>query len=147
MLIGKANWETLEKVSTKITNEIKEINRVVKLVNPTELGSVELIKADLNRERIAALRKADAIAMQKIQEHGLMKEIWQFPTVLLPLKANGGETALLRPVESLEAMTARFYPMKADILEEIASEIVKLDGIRAVLFDVTHKPPATIEWE
>ena len=147
MLSGETSWENLEKVSTRITNELKEINRVVKLVNPVELDSIELIKADLNRPRIAALREADAIAMQKIQEHGLMKEIWQFPTVLLPLKANGGEAALLRPVESLEAMTARFYPMKADILEEIASEIVKLDGIGAVLFDLTHKPPATIEWE
>ncbi|MDP6670744.1 MAG: glutamine-hydrolyzing GMP synthase [archaeon] len=147
MLIGEASWETLEKVSTKITNEVREINRVVKLVNPPELDSIELIKADLSRPRISALREADAIAMQKIQEHGLMKEIWQFPTVLLPLKTNGGEAALLRPVESLEAMTARFYPMKAEILEEIASEIVKLDGIGAVLFDLTHKPPATIEWE
>ena len=147
MLIGKADWKTLEKASTRITNELREINRVVKLVNPKELSSIELIEADLSRERISALREADAIAMQKTQEHGLMEEIWQFPTVLLPLKANGGEAALLRPVESLEAMTARFYPMKAEILDEIASEIVKLKGIGAVLFDVTHKPPATIEWE
>ena len=77
-----------------------------------------------------------------------MKKIWQFPTILLPLKANSaGETIVLRPVESKEAMTAKFYPMEESILREIAEKILAVEGIGAVLYDVTHKPPGTIEWE
>lgn len=147
-LQGNASWGKLEKASTKITNSIKEINRVIKLVRPEKIDSVELLKAELTKERISLLREADAIVMGAIQSHGLMGKIWQFPTVLLPLNINGnGESIVLRPVESLEAMTARFYPMKKNILEEIAQETLKLSGISAVFFDITHKPPGTIEWE
>jgi len=147
-LVGKADWKQLEKASTRITNEICEINRVVWLVQPQQLESVELEKAELSEERISLLQEADAIVMQKIREHGLMKEIWQFPTVLLPIKVNGiGESIVLRPVDSTEAMTARFYPMKKEAMEEITSKIMQVQNIGAVFFDITHKPPATIEWE
>ncbi len=145
---GESDWGVLEKASTKITNEIREINRVLKLVAPPQIESVELLAADLNRGRIELLREADAIAMEKIAEHDLMKEIWQFPTVLLPLRVNGdGESIVLRPVESMEAMTARFYPMKEAVLKEISGDVLAIEGIGSVLFDITHKPPATIEWE
>jgi len=147
-LAGKASWDAFEKASTRITNEIKEINRVLRLVLPGEIESVNLLGAELTRERIEVLRKADDISMKKIAEAGLMEKIWQFPTVLIPVKVNGGgESIVLRPVDSLEAMTARFYAIEENTLLEIAGKILDLEGVSAVLYDVTHKPPGTIEWE
>ncbi|MCX6798861.1 MAG: GMP synthase, partial [Candidatus Diapherotrites archaeon] len=58
-----------------------------------------------------------------------------------------GEAVVLRPIESKEAMTARFFPMPKKVLSEITGKIMKLRGVGAVFYDVTHKPPATIEWE
>lgn len=148
LLIGKTDFETLAKISNELTNSLKEINRVVWLVKPEKIEKIKLLKADLNRERIEMLREADAIVMRKIKEHKIMGKIWQFPTVLLPIDADGkGESIVLRPVESKEAMTVDFYKMKKEILEEIACEIMKIMGVGAVLYDVTSKPPATIEWE
>ena len=57
------------------------------------------------------------------------------------------ESILLRPIESKEAMTVNFYQMNLDILKEITDSILELPGVDAVLYDITNKPPATIEWE
>jgi GMP synthase (glutamine-hydrolysing) len=148
VLQGPLDWKKLEKASTAITNSFSEVNRCVYLVSPEKIGSVELERAFLARERVKLLQEADAIVMETIAENGLMKEIWQFPTILLPLKVNGsGEAIVLRPVESTEAMTARFYPMGESLLRELAGRLMDLKGISAVFYDVTHKPPGTIEWE
>lgn len=147
-LTGPLEWEKIENCSTRITNEIREFNRVVFLVEPQQIESIKLKKAFLTKKRITLLQEADVIVMEEIAKAGLMGEIWQFPVVLLPLDVNGiGEAVVLRPVSSREAMTARFYPMENEVLEGIAKKIGGLKGIGAVLYDVTHKPPATIEWE
>lgn len=148
VLIGETDWETFEKASTRITNEIKEINRVLRLVAPDTVDSISLIEATLTRERVALLQEADGIAMRAIADNGLMRNIWQFPTVMIPIKVNGiGESIVLRPVDSMEAMTAKFYPLDEKVLQKIESEMMSLQGIDAVFFDITHKPPGTIEWE
>jgi len=148
ILIGETDWKTFEKASTRITNEIKEINRVLRLLAPDAIDSIELIKATLTRERIALLQQADAIVMRAIADAGLMRDIWQFPTVMIPLMVNGGgESIVLRPVDSMEAMTAKFYPLDEEVLKKITDEVLALNGIGAVFFDLTHKPPGTIEWE
>ncbi|MFA4855346.1 MAG: glutamine-hydrolyzing GMP synthase [archaeon] len=148
LLQGKLDWKAIEKASTLLTNGFREVNRCVFAVAPQKVVSVEPLKGFLSRERIGVLQEADAIVMDAIEKLGLLGEIWQFPTILLPLKVNGkGETIVLRPVESTEAMTARFYPMKENILNEIAEKLLALQGVGAVFYDVTHKPPGTIEWE
>ncbi len=149
LLQGALGWKRLERCSTEITNEIGEINRVVFAVKPEKISEIKILKADLDRKRISLLQEADAIAMQETEKAGLMRKIWQFPVILLPLSVNGtgSEAVVLRPVESTEAMTARFYPMPEKALRAIASRVMRLKGIGAVFFDVTHKPPATIEWE
>ena len=148
LLQGALDWKKLEACSTEITNKIREINRVVFSVEPKEIGKISLLKKELDRERVALLQEADAIAMQATEKHGLMREIWQFPVVLLPIAVNGkGEAVVLRPIQSKEAMTARFYEMPLKVLDEIAGKTMKLNGVGAVFYDVTHKPPATIEWE
>ena len=142
------DWKKIEKASTALTNGFAEINRCVFAVAPEKIRLVELHEAYLTKQRIKTLQEADAIVMDAIAKHGLMQEIWQFPTILLPLSVNGkGEAIVLRPVESKEAMTARFYPLEKSVLKEIAEELMALKGIGAVFYDATHKPPATIEWE
>ncbi len=148
LLQGKLDWKKAEQCSTEITNKLREINRVVIVVAPKKIDSIELLQATLTKQRIELLREADGIATAAIERHGLMDAIWQFPVILLPLNVNGdGEAIVLRPVESTEAMTARFFAMPADALQEIAEKIMQLQGIGAVFYDVTHKPPGTIEWE
>jgi GMP synthase (glutamine-hydrolysing) len=148
LLEGKLNWGKLEECSTRITNNVKAVNRVVYLVQPEKVSEIKLIKAHLMESRIARLQEADAISMKIISEKGLYDKIWQFPVVLLPLDVDGkGEAIVLRPVFSLEAMTARFAEIDEKVVQEIAGQIMKIKGIGAVMYDVTHKPPATIEWE
>ena len=70
------------------------------------------------------------------------------PTVLLPLSSDGaGETVVLRPIVTPDFMTARFCELPMDFVKTVADRIAALDGIAAVCYDVTHKPPATVEWE
>jgi len=83
----------------------------------------------------------------KLRKHKIYAQIWQFPVVLAPLTIGGGETIILRPIESREAMTVNFYQMKKSVLKDITKGILKIPGIDLVLYDVTNKPPGTIEWE
>ncbi|MFH1256960.1 MAG: glutamine-hydrolyzing GMP synthase [Candidatus Diapherotrites archaeon] len=148
-LTGELDWKKIEEVSVRLTNELKEINRVLFACYPAKISSIELLEATLAKERIELLRQADAIVMESLQEFGIYNEIWQCPTVLLPLKVNGaqGEAIVLRPVESTEAMTASFYKMQKTHLDKLVKRLMELNGINAVFYDCTNKPPATIEWE
>jgi GMP synthase (glutamine-hydrolysing) len=143
------NWNELEKISTEITNSIKQINRVVFLPFRNTLKSTEFHfhKVNLNREHSDLLREVDFIVNEKIFNHNLQKKIWQFPVVLVPVGSLNKFGIVLRPVESEEAMTANFYPMNRDILKEMILEIQKIEKISHVFYDITNKPPGTIEWE
>ena len=148
LLQGPIDYGRLEEISTAITNSFNSVNRVLVLVGPEKIKSMELKEAYLTNERISVLQEADSIAMQVVEENGLMNEIWQFPVVLIPIDFNDrGEGIVLRPVESREAMTAKFFQMPKKALHEMAEAIMKIKGVGAVMLDVTHKPPATIEWE
>ena len=144
-LVGKSEWKTLENISTRVTNEFREINRVVYLIAPDDLSDFNLKKKFLTKERLDLLREADYIAMKEIEKAGLMKKIWQMSTVLIPFGLNG-ESIVLRPVFSKEVMTLKFADIDFRIVKKIAEKIMKL-GVDAVFYDITHKPPATLEWE
>jgi GMP synthase (glutamine-hydrolysing) len=145
---GDADWSTLEDVSTRITNSVKEVNRVIYLISPDTPPDLKLKRAFMDRRRLDLLREADAIAMEAIVDGGFEAEIAQMPTVLLPLSSDGaGETVVLRPIVTPDFMTARFCELPMDFVSDVASRIGALDGIDAVCYDVTHKPPATVEWE
>ncbi len=143
------NWLEIEKLSPGITNEVKEVNRVLLKINDSGLRIKEgsLIKASVTKERLDLLREVDAIVQAEIQKSKLEKDIWQFPVVLIPFGVDGKESIVLRPVSSLEAMTARFYPLPAEVLESIIKKIEALNQISYIFYDVTNKPPGTIEWE
>lgn len=145
---GEADWGTLEEVSTRITNSIQEINRVVYLFAPSSLPELKLKRAFLTKTRLDLLRGVDALAMGALEREGLSKTVSQMPTVLLPLTSDGiAETVVLRPVETPDFMTARFCALPFDFARKLACEILSEEGIEAVFYDVTHKPPGTVEWE
>ncbi len=145
---GPADWPVLEDVSTRITNGVPGINRVVYLIAPDAPPQTRLKRAFSTRQRLDLLRRADAIAMRALERAGLMASVSQMPTVLAPVTTDGrDEIAILRPIATPDFMTARFATLPRDLVREMAAEIWKLPGIAAVCYDITHKPPGTVEWE
>lgn len=149
LIYGNIDWKHLSEISPKITNKFKEINRVVYLVKPNkiDLKKLKVKKAYLTKERLELLRQVDKIVINEIKRNKIYKDIWQFPVVLAPLSINSGEAIILRPIQSKEAMTINFYQMNNGFLTSIASKIIKIPGIDIILYDITNKPPGTIEWE
>ena len=106
--------------------------------------------------RLKLLREADDILLQEIHQAGLYKKLWQAFAVLLPVKSVGvmGErrtyqsVVVIRLVRSVDGMTADWFPAPADLLARISTRIVnEVKGVNRVVYDITNKPPATIEWE
>ncbi|PJZ68205.1 GMP synthase (glutamine-hydrolyzing) [Leptospira perolatii] len=152
VLSGKKSWEEWNRISTEITNRISAVNRVVVLVGPKEVSAQDLEisfqKLDLDKANSDLLREADFVVENILQKTGLTANIWQMPIVLLPLgKTPNGRSIVLRPVNSQEAMTASFYPMEEKILREITDSLLSISKIEYVFYDITNKPPGTIEWE
>ena len=86
--------------------------------------------------------------MEALRKYRLMGDVTQMPTVLVPLSSGGPtEIVVLRPISTDDFMTARFSRLPAAFLDEVCDGLMELDGVEAVLYDVTHKPPGTVEWE
>jgi GMP synthase (glutamine-hydrolysing) len=111
---------------------------------------------EITREKLDILRNADAVYIDQIRKAGLYDHIWQAFAVLLPVKTVGvmgdGRTyeyvVGLRAVTSTDGMTADFYPFDMKFLGAVATRIVnEVKGVNRVVYDVTSKPPGTIEWE
>src|SRR3989344_5470910 len=136
------------RLATEIPNKNREINRVLVCVSQSEKVEMVLSSMTVTSERSDLLREADAIVDEEMRRAGLYEKIWQFPVVLLPVgKKSGGQSIVLRPVESTEAMTANAAPLSPDVLLRMTQRIMKLSGIDLVFYDLTSKPPGTIEWE
>lgn len=149
LLDGSCDWEALDALSTRITNAVKSVNRVVyRLSGTTQLTEYRLVKAFISADRLAKLRAVDDIVTRALRASGEYDTVWQMPVVLLPLvNKNGDECVVLRPIVSQEAMTARFIPLKKETIAAITAAAAKVNGIGDLFFDITHKPPGTIEWE
>ena len=111
---------------------------------------------EITRPKLEILREADAIYIDQIRKHGLYDEIWQAFVAILPVKTVGvmgdGRTydfaCALRAVTSVDGMTADYYPFSHEFLGETATRIInEVPGINRVTYDITSKPPGTIEWE
>lgn len=114
------------------------------------------IPGEITQEKIDILRKADTVYLDEIRNAGLYDEIWQAFAVLLPVKTVGvmgdGRTyeyvCALRAVTSTDGMTADYYPFEHEFLGRTATRIInEVHGINRVVYDITSKPPGTIEWE
>jgi GMP synthase (glutamine-hydrolysing) len=114
------------------------------------------VLGEVTREKVAILQKADAIYLEEIRAAGLYDAIWQAFAVLLPVKSVGvmgdgrtyDQVCALRAVTSTDGMTAEVYPYDISFLTRVAGRIVnEVRGINRVTYDITSKPPGTIEWE
>jgi len=119
-------------------------------------GLAVRILGEVTAERIAVLQEADAIAMEEIRSGDLYDDIWQAFVVLLPVRSVGvmgdertyEHVVALRAVDSRDGMTAHWFPMPHDVLERISARIINnVRGVNRVCYDVSSKPPSTIEWE
>nr|MCR5731734.1 GMP synthase (glutamine-hydrolyzing) [Sphaerochaetaceae bacterium] len=156
-------WELLEPLKELFKDEVRELGRELGL--PEELvdrhpfpgpGLGVRCIGEITKERLDTLRDVDAIFIEEIRKAGLYKEIWQALADLLPVKSVGvqgdgrtyREVCTLRAVTSEDAMTADFYRFPYEVLQKCALRICnEVSGVNRVLYDVTSKPPATIEWE
>jgi GMP synthase (glutamine-hydrolysing) len=145
------DWDWLEKEATRLTNEVRNINRVVLQLdsNNKDLNSPYIIRgAFCSKERLGLLREADFMATQMLKENGLMEKIFQLLVILLPISKNGKEDSLvLRPVVSEDVMTAQFARINWNLLDPLVESLLGLSGLETVFYDITHKPPATFGWE
>jgi GMP synthase (glutamine-hydrolysing) len=145
---GVKDWKLLEGLSTKITNSLKEVNRVVYGLRVESEPQYRLIKAFVTKDRLTILRAFDHIVTTALNKFGEYDTVWQMPIVLLPLiNEQGNQCAVLRPIMSQEAMTARFARLKDETLQYILEQSRNVKGLGDIFYDVTNKPPATIEWE
>ncbi len=94
------------------------------------------------------LRRADAIVRHLSHESGFDRQVWQFPVVLIPFGTAGRpDSVVLRPIDSVDGMTASVVRAPEELLERMTAELCQMEGVAGVFYDLTNKPPATIEWE
>jgi GMP synthase (glutamine-hydrolysing) len=139
----------IETTAPALTNGRSDINRVVALCGArAPLGSLHVFNASITKERLDLLREADGIVRRFCEASGFEDRVWQFPVVLLPVGAGRAcESIVLRPINSVDGMTADVVLMESAQLGRLTGELLAIDGIAAVFYDLTHKPPGTIEWE
>ena len=135
--------------ATALINRLTGVNRVIAAVaTRAPLAEMQVRASSLTPERIGLLRRADAVVRRISHESGYDGKVWQFPVILIPLGAgSAADSVVLRPVDSVDGMTARSVTMPPDLLGRLREELMAMPEIAGVFYDLTHKPPATIEWE
>jgi len=156
-------FRLIEPLRELFKDEVRQVGRELGL--PEEIvgrhpfpgpGLAIRILGEVTREGLELLRKADAIYLEEIRAAGLYDEIWQAFAVLLPVRSVGvqgdgrsyDQAIALRAVTSRDGMTADWYPFPPEVLAMISNRIAnEVRGVNRVVYDVSSKPPATIEWE
>jgi len=159
----RMNMKLVEPVRELFKDEVRELGRELGLHEAfisrhpfPGPGLAIRIPGEVTAERCAILRRADAIYLEEIRNAGLYDAIWQAFAVLLPVRTVGvmGDertydfVCALRAVTSSDGMTADWFPFDSQFLQRVSTRIVnEVRGINRVVYDVTSKPPGTIEWE
>ena len=141
--------EQARERATEMVNRLRGVNRVVTgLALRAPLQEMRVRPATLTPARLSLLRQADALVRSVSHESGYDREVWQFPVILIPLgTAEAPESVVLRPVHSVDGMTAQAAPMDTALVERLCRKLMALPPVAGVFYDLTHKPPGTIEWE
>ena len=139
----------LQDEATELVNRSAGVNRVIaRVVTREPLKQQRVFSSALTHGRLALLREADAIIREMSEESGFDKEVWQFPVILIPLGCGESrDSVVLRPVQSVDGMTADSVAMRDELLHAMAARLMAIPEIAGVYYDLTHKPPGTIEWE
>jgi GMP synthase (glutamine-hydrolysing) len=157
------DFELVEPLRSLFKDEVRQVGTELGL--PDEIvwrqpfpgpGLSVRIIGEVTREKVAMLQQADAIVREEIRRAGLEREIWQAFAVLPDIRSVGvmgdertyGHPIIIRAVSSEDAMTADWARLPYELLERMVSRIIgEVRGINRVAYDITSKPPATIEWE
>lgn len=143
-------WEPAYDQATHLINASDRFNRVVLEPVPgaIDAASCEVRPSSITRERLDRLREADALVREVCLASGFEQEVWQFPVILAPFGTQAApDSIVLRPIQSVDGMTAQSVGMPFAALRGLCEQLLALPGIATVLYDLTHKPPGTIEWE
>jgi GMP synthase (glutamine-hydrolysing) len=156
-------FELLEPFRTLFKDEVREVARLIGLPDAIRLrhpfpgpGLAVRILGEVTPERVEIVRKADDIFLTVLREQGVYHDAWQALAVLTPMQSVGvagderryGHVVGLRAVTSVDAMTADWARLPAEVLDEAAQRITReIPEVGRVVYDITSKPPATIEWE
>jgi len=162
-LPDKMNLKLIEPFRELFKDEVrlvgKELGMPDEIINRHPFPGPGLgirILGKLSKEKLDILRKADAVMIEEIKKAGIYNDIWQAFVVLLPVKSVGvmgdertyENTAVLRMVESVDGMTADWSKVPYEVLGAISNRIInEVNGINRVVYDISSKPPSTIEWE
>jgi GMP synthase (glutamine-hydrolysing) len=156
-------FELIEPLRDLFKDEVRQIGRELGL--PQEIlvkhpfpgpGLAVRMLGEVRRDRLETLRGADAVVVEEIRRAGLYEKVWQAFAVLLPVRSVGvmgdgrtyGDTIVVRVVESQDAMTADWSRLPREVLERISARVVnEVPGVNRVVYDISSKPPSTIEWE
>jgi GMP synthase (glutamine-hydrolysing) len=156
-------FQLIEPLRELFKDEVRQVGRELGL--PEEMvgrhpfpgpGLAIRVLGPVTRRKLEVLRQADAIYLEGIREAGLYDDIWQAFAVLLPVRSVGvmgdertyENVIALRAVTSSDGMTADWFPFPHEVLAAISNRIInEVDGVNRVVYDVSSKPPATIEWE
>ncbi len=156
-------FELLEPFRTLFKDEVREVARLLGLPDEIRLrhpfpgpGLAVRILGEITQERLDIVRRADAIFIDTLRKRGVYGDAWQALAVLTPIRSVGvagderryGHVVALRAVTSVDAMTADWARLPHDVLDEAAQRITReIPEVGRVVYDITSKPPATIEWE
>ncbi|MGE5817720.1 MAG: glutamine-hydrolyzing GMP synthase [Deltaproteobacteria bacterium] len=159
----KMRMKLIEPLRELFKDEVREVGRELGLPNELILrqpfpgpGLAIRVLGEVTEDRLKILREADRIVLDEIRAAGLYEKVWQSFAVLLPIKTVGvmgdersyENVIALRVVESQDGMTANWVPLPADLLARISNRTInEVRGVNRVVYDISSKPPATIEWE
>ncbi len=157
------NLKVVEPLRLLFKDEVRRVGKALGL-DPAILGRHPFpgpglgirILGEVTPQKVAILQEADAVYIDKLHEYGLYDSIWQAGAILLPVRSVGvmgdertyESTVALRAVTSVDGMTADWVHLPYDFLADVSNEIIrKVRGVNRVVYDISSKPPATIEWE
>ena len=159
----KMNLKIVEPLRMLFKDEVREVGAALEL--PAEIlnrhpfpgpGLGIRILGDITPEKVDLLQRADGVFINLLKEHGLYDKVWQAGVMLLPVQSVGvmgdertyERVVALRAVTSVDGMTADWAHLPYDFLAEVSNKIInQVRGINRVVYDISSKPPATIEWE